>query len=402
MCFWFNKPVWKMWKSLHKEPKCWPTRGDRISKRVLSTHLSTIYLRFLFSLKRKLSNVATNDKSKKPVLIRTLLGEKQTRPPIWLMRQAGRHLPEYRELRARNKSFLDFCYAPAAAAEATLQPTRRYPVDGAIIFSDILVIPHALGRDVRFAEGEGPLLTPLAGAADVAKLSMVHQDSRLAPVYEALERVRASLEPERALLGFAGAPWTLATYMIQGKGGQRDQARAFAYQNPDLVDNLLDILAISVARHLVAQLRAGADAIQIFESWAEDLPEPLFQRLVLRPIAKIVALVREEIPDAPMIGFPRGAGHRIRAFLTSTQVDCVGLDIAADLQAARKAVGPDVCLQGNLDPMALVSGGSALDKAVDDILVAAQTGPHIFNLGHGVVPNTPIDHVEMVMKRVKG
>jgi uroporphyrinogen decarboxylase len=346
--------------------------------------------------------VALNDQEKKPVLVRTLLGEQQARPPIWLMRQAGRHLPEYRELRARNKSFMDFCYAPAAAAEATLQPVRRYPVDAAIIFSDILVIPHALGRDVQFVEGEGPLLTPLDGAGDVAKLSMNHQNSRLAPVYEALERVRGALAPEKALLGFAGAPWTLATYMIQGRGGQRDQARAFAYQNPDLVDNLLDVLAISVARHLVEQLRAGADAVQIFESWAEDLPEPLFQRLVLAPNAKIIALVRSEIPDAPIIGFPRGAGHRVGAFVSATGVNGVGLDIAADLGSARRAVGPNICLQGNLDPMALVSGGAALEQAVDNILAAAQSGPHIFNLGHGVVPQTPIAHVEMVMKRVKG
>jgi uroporphyrinogen decarboxylase len=337
-----------------------------------------------------------------PVLIRTLLGEKQERPPIWFMRQAGRHLPEYRELRSRNKSFLDFCYAPAAAAEATLQPVRRYPVDAAIIFSDILVIPHALGRDVRFAEGEGPLLTPLDGAGDVAKLSMSHQDSRLAPVYEAIERVRHALEPQRALLGFAGAPWTLATYMIQGRGGQRDQARAFAYQNPDLVDNLLDILATSVARHLVAQLRAGADAVQIFESWAEDLPQPLFERLVLKPITKIVAAVRAEIPNAPIIGFPRGAGHRVGAFVEATKVNGVGLDIAADLVAARQAVGPKICLQGNLDPIALLSGGTALEIGVDNILAQAASGPHIFNLGHGVVPNTPIANVEMVMRRVKG
>jgi uroporphyrinogen decarboxylase len=346
--------------------------------------------------------VVASSHEQKPVLVRTLLGEKQDRPPIWLMRQAGRHLPEYRELRARNKSFLDFCYAPAAAAEATLQPVRRYPVDGAIIFSDILVIPHALGRDVRFAEGEGPLLTPLEGAGDIAKLTMAHQDARLAPVYEAVERVRGALEPERALLGFAGAPWTLATYMIQGRGGQRDQARAFAYRNPDLVDNLLEILGVSVARHLVAQLRAGAAAVQIFESWAEDMPEPLFTRLVVKPIAKIVELVRADIPDAPIIGFPRGAGHRIGSFVATTGVNGAGLDIAADLSAARQAVGPTICLQGNLDPMALVSGGAALELAVDNILAAATTGPHIFNLGHGVVPQTPIAHVEMVMKRVKG
>ncbi len=196
-------------------------------------------------------------------LVRTLLGEQQAHPPIWLMRQAGRHLPEYRELRAKNKSFLDFCYAPAAAAEATLQPVRRYPVDAAIIFSDILVVPHALGRDVRFAEGEGPLLTPLEGAADIAKLDMSRLETRLAPVYEALERVRAAMDEDRALIGFAGAPWTLATYMIQGRGGERDLARAFAYQNPELVDDLLKILAEAIGQHLIAQVKAGANALQI-------------------------------------------------------------------------------------------------------------------------------------------
>lgn len=337
----------------------------------------------------------------KPALIAALLGDKQTRPPIWFMRQAGRHLPEYRELRARNKSFLDFCYAPAAAAEATLQPMRRYDMDAAIIFSDILVIPHALGRDVRFAEGEGPLLTPLSTASEVSALSMVHQDTRLAPVYEAIERVRSALEPERAVLGFAGAPWTLATYMLQGRGGQRDQARAFAYHNPELVDGLLDVLTQSVTQHLIAQLKAGANAVQIFESWAEDLPDVLFERLVLKPIAKIVHGVREAVPDAPIIGFPRGSGHRVGAFVAATDVHGVGLDIAADLNAARHAVGPNICLQGNLDPMVLVSGGVALDMAVDKLLAAAETGPHIFNLGHGVVPNTPIAHVERVVARVK-
>jgi uroporphyrinogen decarboxylase len=338
----------------------------------------------------------------KPVLIRTLLGERQVRPPIWLMRQAGRHLPEYRELRARNKSFLDFCYAPAAATEATLQPTRRYPVDAAIIFSDILVIPHAMGRDVRFAEGEGPLLNPLNGAADVAGLDMSRLETRLSPVYEAIERVRAALEPERAVLGFAGAPWTLATYMIQGKGGQREQARAFAYQNPDLTDRLLDVLAEAVALHLAAQLRAGADGVQIFESWAEDLPQRAFERLVERPTAKVVEALRAMIPDAPIIGFPRGASHRVKAYRDATGVNAVGLGIASDLSAAREALGPEVCLQGNLDPMMLVSGGAGLHQAVEDILLASQTGPHIFNLGHGVVPATPIAHVEALMAQVKG
>ena len=335
-------------------------------------------------------------------LVRTLLGEQQTHPPIWLMRQAGRHLPEYRELRAKNKSFLDFCYAPAAAAEATLQPVRRYPVDAAIIFSDILVVPHALGRDVRFAEGEGPLLTPLEGAADIAKLDMSRLETRLAPVYEALERVRAAMDGDRALIGFAGAPWTLATYMIQGRGGERDLARAFAYQNPELVDDLLAILADALGQHLIAQVKAGANALQIFESWAEDIPGHLFARLVTKPIKQAVDVVRGVYPDVPIIGFPRGAGHRVGQFFSETTVQGVGLDIAADLGAARTALGPKVCLQGNLDPMALMAGGPALEQAVDAILAAAATGPHIFNLGHGVVPATPITNVEYVMRRVKG
>ena len=341
-------------------------------------------------------------KGQDSALVRTLLGQKQVHPPIWLMRQAGRHLPEYRELRAKNKSFLDFCYAPAAAAEATLQPVRRYPVDAAIIFSDILVVPHALGRDVRFAEGEGPLLTPLEGAEDIAKLDLSRLETRLAPVYEALERVRAAMEPERALIGFAGAPWTLATYMIQGRGGERDLARAYAYQHPELVDQLLDVLAVAVGQHLIAQIKAGANALQIFESWAEDIPGHLFARLVTGPIKKAVDIVRTAHPDVPIIGFPRGAGHRVGQFHQETGVNGLGLDIAADLGAARAAVGPAICLQGNLDPMALMAGGAALDQALDAILAAAQTGPHIFNLGHGVVPATPIPHVEHVMKRVKG
>jgi len=335
-------------------------------------------------------------------LVRTLLGEQQAHPPIWLMRQAGRHLPEYRELRAKNKSFLDFCYAPAAAAEATLQPVRRYPVDAAIIFSDILVVPHALGRDVRFAEGEGPLLTPLEGAADIAKLDMSRLETRLAPVYEALERVRAAMDEDRALIGFAGAPWTLATYMIQGRGGERDLARAFAYQNPELVDDLLEILAKAIGQHLIAQVKAGANALQIFESWAEDIPGHLFARLVTKPIKQAVDVVRAVYPNVPIIGFPRGAGHRVGQFFAETTVQGVGLDIAADLGAARTALGPKVCLQGNLDPMALMAGGPALEQAVDAILAVAATGPHIFNLGHGVVPATPIANVEYVMRRVKG
>lgn len=334
-------------------------------------------------------------------LTSVLLGRKADVPPVWLMRQAGRHLPEYRELRSRNSSFLDFCYAPAAAAEATLQPTRRYDIDAAIIFSDILVIPHALGRKVWFVEGEGPRLEPLTNGEDVRALDLSRLETRLGPVYEAIDRVRGALEPSRALIGFAGAPWTLATYMIQGKGGDRVKARAFAYANPEVLDALLATLADAVGDHLAAQVRAGADVVQIFESWAEDVPEAAFQRWVIQPIARAVRRFKVHCPETPVIGFPRGASHRARAFVQGTGVNAVGMDIGADLAACRDAVGAGVALQGNLDPIVLAAGGRALDEAVDTILHAARSGPHVFNLGHGVIPATPISHVERLVARVK-
>ena len=340
--------------------------------------------------------------SQEPKLLRTLRGERQERPAIWLMRQAGRHLPEYRELRARHPSFMEFCYAPQAAAEATLQPLRRYPLDAAILFSDILVIPDALGVPVRFAEGEGPRLEPVTTAEELARLNPDGLEARLSPVYEALELVRAALEPDQTMLGFAGAPWTLATYMVQGRGGDREVARKFGFQHPEILAAMLDLLAECVARHLAAQLDAGAHAVQIFESWAEDLSEEAFQDWVIGPIRKAVTRLRELRPGAAVIGFPRGASHRAGLFARETGVNGVGMDIGADLAAARAAVGPDVCLQGNLDPMCLVAGGPALDRATDRILAAARSGPHVFNLGHGVVPGTPIEHVSHLVGRVTG
>lgn len=343
--------------------------------------------------------VDTNDA---PRLLKALRGERQVRPPVWLMRQAGRHLQEYRELRSRNRSFMDFCYAPADAAEATLQPLRRYPLDAAILFSDILVVPDALGRKVWFVEGEGPRLEPMSTLDEVKALDMDRVVPFLAPVYETVERVRGSLNPDQTMLGFSGAPWTLATYMIQGKGGDREHARAFGYQNPAILTALLDVLADAVVLHLDAQLKAGAHAVQLFESWAEDLPEAAFAEWVIRPARRVVEGLRALHPDVAIIGFPRGASHRVGWYRRETGVSAVGLDIGADLDAARAAVGPQTCLQGNLDPIVLAAGGPALDAACDRILEAAETGPHVFNLGHGVVPWTPTDHVLRLTRRVAG
>lgn len=338
----------------------------------------------------------------KPLIIRTIEGKKEERIPIWMMRQAGRHLPEYKELRARNKSFLDFCYAPAAAAEATLQPLRRYDIDAAIIFSDILVIPHAMGQFVDFKEGIGPVLEPIREITELRKLDISKIITRLNPVYEALERVKEKLNSEQALLGFCGAPWTLATYIIQGKGGDRNDAKCFAYQNPQFMAELFDILVEALAIHLDAQLKAGANAVQIFESWAEDLSDLAFNEWVIAPTKKLVARLKELNPDAKIIGFPRGASHRLKLYHSQTCVNAVGMDISCDIFKTREEIGNQICLQGNLDPFALVAGGEYLEKSVKHILDCARLGPHIFNLGHGIVPQTPIANVEAMIKLIRG
>ncbi len=344
----------------------------------------------------------TKEKANKPLIIETIKGNKSKRLPVWMMRQAGRHLPEYRELRSKNSSFLDFCYAPAAAAEATLQPIRRYDIDAAIIFSDILVIPDAIGQKVSFKEGVGPLLEPITESSELAKLDSSKLEQRLGPVYEALGRVREKLSPEQGLLGFAGAPWTLATYMIQGKGGDREAARIFAYKNPEFMEVLFEILIDAVARHLITQLKSGADAVQIFDSWAEDLSEYGFKNWILKPTKALVEKVRKEIPDAPIIGFPRGSSNRAREYIQTISVDGFGLDIGADVKKARDNVGEKICLQGNLDPMCLVAGGNVLESEVRRIVEASVSGPHVFNLGHGVVPQTPIDNVNKMISIIRG
>lgn len=333
-------------------------------------------------------------------LMRVLSGETLEVPPIWLMRQAGRFLPEYRAVRTKAPNFLAFCYDPDLAVEVTLQPIRRFGFDASIIFSDILVIPDALGQRVRFVEGEGPRLDPLA-LADVGQLSLDRLERHLAPVYEAIRRVRADLPPEVTLLGFAGAPWTLATYMTAGRGSP-DQAvpRRIAYGDPEGFDRLIALLVEAVSRHLVAQLDAGADAVQIFDSWAGALDQTGFEAWSMAPTAAIVENVRKARPGARIIGFPRGGGAYLGAYAATTGVDAVGLDWSVPFTAARQL--PDhVAVQGNLDPMRLVAGGRGLDAAVDRILDAFEDRPFIFNLGHGVTPETPIENVERVVARVR-
>jgi uroporphyrinogen decarboxylase len=324
-------------------------------------------------------------------------------PPVWLMRQAGRYLPEYRELRARAGSFWAMALTPKFAAEATLQPIRRFGFDAAILFSDILVVPEALGCKVSFTEGEGPSLEPITSIAGL-ETRVEKWMACLAPVYEALERTRAGLDDSTALLGFAGAPWTLASYLAAGRGGDEQRAaRLWGYRDPQGFGQLLDLLADCVAQHLVAQIAAGAEAVQIFDSWACGLPPKAFADWVIAPTAKIVRLVRTVHPQAKIIGFPRAATLQgYEHYARQTGVDAVSLDTAAPMEWAAGILGGQVALQGNLDPLALVAGGDALGRNVDEILNAMRGVPFIFNLGHGILPQTPIAHVEQLLARLRG
>lgn len=341
------------------------------------------------------------DRESLPALLRVLNGERLDPPPIWIMRQAGRYLPEYRELRKRSKSFLDFCYSPALATEAVMQPLRRFPLDAAILFSDILVVPDALGQKVWFVEGEGPRLEPLLEREDWKLGDPEKAIQRLSPVYEAVERIKANLQPGVALIGFAGAPWTVATYMLQGRGGDKDEARRAVYQRPEQVDALLSLLVEATAQHLVAQVKAGADCLQIFESWAEGLPPLVFQRVVIEPTRKLVARVRELGVDVPIIGFPRGAGALIEAYVAETGVNALGVDFQTPADFAFAVAPEGMALQGNLDPQTLVVGGEALERAARDVLIAFKSAPHIFNLGHGITPQATPENVERLVQIVK-
>ena len=335
--------------------------------------------------------------------IDVLSGQRQAIPPVWMMRQAGRYLPEYREVRAKAGGFLDLCFNPELAAEVTLQPIRRFGFDAAIIFSDILVIPYALGRSVRFEVGEGPRLEPLDDPGKVATLAPYADFGKLAPVFEALRIVRGALDPKIALIGFCGAPWTVATYMVAGHGTpDQAPARMMAYRHPDAFAEIIDVLVDSSIEYLLMQLAAGADVLQIFDTWAGVLPPAEFARWSVEPTRRIVEGVRAKVPDAKIIGFPRGAGAQLPGYVEATGVNAVSIDWTAEPAFIRERVQSKVAVQGNLDPLVLISGGAALDRAVDNVLANFAQGRLIFNLGHGIQPETPIAHVEQMLKRVRG
>ena len=336
-------------------------------------------------------------------LLEVLQGRVSNPPPVWMMRQAGRYLPEYRAVREKAGGFLDLCFNPKLAAEVTLQPVRRFHFDAAILFSDILVIPHALGHHVGFEAGEGPRLTPLHEIGGLDGLREQIDPEALAPVYETLRLVKAALPSDVTLIGFCGAPWTVATYMIAGRGtSDQAPARIFAYREPDIFAALIERLVQASASYLVRQLQAGAEALQLFDTWAGVLSPEEFERWCIDPARKIVELVRGAVPGAKIIGFPRGAGTNLQRYVERVPVNGVGLDWMIDRTFARDRIQRKVAVQGNIDPLALLAGGSALDRAVDATLEAFQARPFIFNLGHGILPETPIAHVEQMLKRVRG
>jgi uroporphyrinogen decarboxylase len=327
-------------------------------------------------------------------LLAVLQGRPLVPPPFWLMRQAGRYLPEYRELRKRAAGFLDFCYTPELAIEATLQPLRRFQADAAILFSDILVIPDALGQAVDFREGEGPILEPIRSRRDVERLERERVCRHLQPVFEAVRGIRQALPPATTLIGFAGAPWTVATYMVEGRGGT-DFSNALRWdaEDSDGFALLIDRLVEATADYLVEQVRHGAEVIQLFDTWAGALDEGRFQRLVTAPTRRLVEKVRTACPGVPIIGFPRGAGPLYGGYLRETGIDGVSLDSEVDLDFARRTLQPQAVLQGNLDPRILVRGGAEMEGAALAILENLGRGPFIFNLGHGIVPETPVENV---------
>ncbi|HET7282085.1 MAG TPA: uroporphyrinogen decarboxylase [Sphingomicrobium sp.] len=338
---------------------------------------------------------------KKPLLA-VLDGDRRSPAPMWMMRQAGRYLPEYRQLRQEKGSFLDLVYDSDAAAEITLQPLRRFPrLDAAILFSDILIVPFAIGQNLTFITGEGPRLTPTLADGDLDDLTPYL--ARFEPIYETVRKVKAALGPEKALIGFAGAPWTVATYMIAGQGSRgQTEARRLAYADPDRFAAIIERIESVTLEYLSGQVEAGVEVLQLFDSWAGSLSPAQFEQWVIAPTARMVAALNQRHPNVKVIGFPKGAGGKLAAYVRETGVSTVGLDETVDPLWAAKELPPKLPLQGNLDPLALFAGGTPLQVAVKRILDAFADRPHIFNLGHGILPDTPIAHVEQLIALVKG
>jgi uroporphyrinogen decarboxylase len=336
-------------------------------------------------------------------LLRALRGETLDHPPIWLMRQAGRYLPEYRALRAEAPNFIAFCLNPDLAAEVTMQPVRRFGMDAAILFADILLVPHALGQTVAFVENEGPRLEPTRDSSATARLSSARLAETLAPVMDTIKRVRAALPPRVALIGFAGAPWTVATYMIEGKGGtDYERTREMAWTEPQLFASIMDKLVDATTSYLISQVEAGAEVLQLFDSWAGAVPAPLFDSAVIAPTKRIVKAVKARHPHVPIVGFPRGAGSHIAKYAAEAGVDAVGIDHMTDLSVASHTVPNGIAVQGNLDPILLLKGGAAMDSEVRSTLASMKSRPFVFNLGHGVMQPTPPEHVARLVALVKG
>ena len=335
-------------------------------------------------------------------LLNTLNGISDDRVPFWFMRQAGRYLPEYRKIRANVPDFLSFCYNPELATEVTLQPIRRYGMDGAILFADILVVPDGLGQKVWFETGHGPRLTPVTNKAELDALSMDGFHDKVGNIYETIRRLKKELPEETTLLGFAGAPWTIATYMVEGAGSKdHGAAKSWGYSDPAGFKALLDLIVEATAEYLMAQIEAGVDAVQIFDSWAGGLSETTFNAWVIEPTREIVNRVKAKYPDTPIIGFPRLAGPLYEQFIAKTGVQAVSIDTAMPLDYARENIQSKLCVQGNMDPRLVVAGGDAMLKEADRILNAFKDGLHIFNLGHGFVPETPPENVEALVNHIK-
>jgi uroporphyrinogen decarboxylase len=334
-------------------------------------------------------------------LLAALAGQAVTPAPIWLMRQAGCYLPEYRQLRAKAGDFMTLCFTPELAAEVTLQPIRRFGFDAAILFSDILVIPHALGQKLWFAEGEGPKLEKM-GPADFARMTPEPVTQALAPISDTVARVRAALPPQVALIGFAGAPWTVASYMVAGgSSSDSEDLRRFAATHPHDLDRLIDTLVEATAAYLIAQVKAGAEALQLFESWASTLPAGLVDRCSIAPIRSIIERVRQDCPTIPFIVFPRGAGTHLPLYAMASGANALGVDYQTDLEWIRRHVPATMALQGNLDPMTLAVGGEAQRQAIATIVAATKAHPHIFNLGHGIRQDTPLENVSLMIEQLR-